>query len=203
MVIIDQLRIAEDGKMFVDAHINTLDYFKDDSIESITIVTSDKVSETSPEVPVEDSIYYEEFPENPREIHLILDSIDFQKSWEEEPANQLFHKEDMSKNLFFVYIKCRGKHTGIDLPCSLDRDITVGVTFDDLFLYNKAMSFTKSIGNTCNIPIGFIDFILLWNAFKVSIYTEHYIQAIQFFNMLFGNIYSNNKEFVSTCGCRG
>jgi hypothetical protein len=64
------------------------------------------------------------------------------------------------------------------------------------------MDFTKSLADECKIPVGFADFILLWNAFKAAVETEHYISAVKYWKMLFDkNIssYGNNKP----CGCHG
>lgn len=129
--------------------------------------------------------------------------------------NDNFLKSDLSHNLFFVYIECNGT-PDICTPCELD-GTTLGVTFDETMYYQKVMGYTKELTNNCTIPTDFTDFILLWNAFKASIETEHLIPAIKYWNMLFGNFNANpekdgshspyGKGYVSTttkpCGCHG
>ena len=80
------------------------------------------------------------------------------------------------------------------------------------------MDYTKDLADDCTIPTGFTDFILLWNAFKASVETEHYGPAIKYYNMLFGNPDervtrdgshspfgggSANNRRTKPCGCHG
>jgi len=112
----------------------------------------------------------------------------------------VFPEAEMQRTLFFVYVKVKGIPDECT-PCRLDEEITLGVTFDENILYQKVMQFTKSLTRECQLPLGFSDFILLWNAFKASIETEHYIPAIKFWNMLFDNIGPNRA--TKSCGCHG
>jgi hypothetical protein len=88
----------------------------------------------------------------------------------------------------------------------------LGVTFDENLLYQRVMQYTKSLADNCKIPVAFMDFILLWNAFKASVETEHYIPAIKYYNMLFGKdadgnpygAYDKTSGVISKpCGCHG
>ena len=186
-VIFDQLRISDDGKrMYINAHVNKACYFDDIYLDSITIMTSDKVSETNPHIPTSDYIYNQTFKGESKCLDLVLTVGDFLKTWETEPDAMKFKASDMSTTLFFIYIKVKGTPDQCT-PCRLDEEVTVGVTFDESLLYQRVMDYTKSLSDTCQIPNGFTDFILLWNAFKASIETEHFIPAIKFYNMLFGN----------------
>lgn len=204
MVIFDQLRISDDGsKLYINVHVNKADYFANRYIDSITIVTSEKVSETNPGVPTSGYIYYKKIEGEEREIAMVLTPTDFTKTWETDPKAVAFTRADMSNTLFFVYIKCKGV-PDICTPCTLDEETTLGVTFDENILYQKVMSYTKDLVAECSVPTKFIDFILLWNTFKASIETEHYIPAIKFFNMLFGTVKeSGNKGIIKSCGCHG
>lgn len=204
MIVFDQLRISDDGeRMYINAHVNKASYFNDISIDSITIMTSDKVSESSPDVPTSDYIYTEKFDDNTKEINLVLTTTDFTKAWKEDPNAMIFKKSDMCSSLFFVYIKCKGTPDSCT-PCRLDEEVTLGVTFWENLLYRKVMGFTKNLVDECYIPTEFIDFILLWNAFKSSVETEHYIPAIKFFGMLFNDLMSiGTNKSVRGCGCYG
>lgn len=214
-VIFDQLRISDDGKtMYIDAHVSqavrfdvtgkTVGIYDNAYIDSITITTADRVLETNPNVPTSDYLFQHTFEGNLKEIHLELSSNDFMRNWETDPSRINFCNADMSSSLFFVYVKL--KFDGVPdpcAPCSSVDGYTLGVTFDENFLYQKVMNYTRELGDDCNIPQGFIDFILLWNAFKASVETEHYIPAAKFFNMMFGRFSKDGGVVTSNCGCHG
>lgn len=204
MILFDQLRISDDGqRLYINAHVNKADYFKNRYIDSVVIMTADKVSETTSGTPTSDYIYKKEIKGNVKELDLVLTPLDFTKSWETDPKAMTFNKADMSNTLFFVYIKCKGT-PGECTPCRLDEETTLGVVFDENVLYQRVMDYTKELVADCSVPTEFTDFILLWNAFKAAIETEHYVAAIKFYNKLFGVVrsgYSNN--IIKTCGCNG
>ena len=204
MIIFDQLRISDDGKrMYINAHVNKADYFNDIYIDSIVIQTADKVSETDPGLPTSDYVYIKKAEENAKELNLVLEASDLSRSWESDPKTIAFGRGDMSKTLFFVYIKCKGT-PGSCTPCRLDEETTLGVVFDENVLHQRVMDYTKELVADCNVPTAFVDFILLWNAFKSAIETEHYIPAIKFFNMMFEEVgKSCQSRTIKTCGCNG
>lgn len=186
-VLFDQLRISDNGrKMYINLHVNRASYFENIFLDSLTIMTADRVSETNPSEPTRDYIYKKVFDGNQKEADLVLDASDFIKTWEEDPKAMRFPGEEMSHTLFFVYVKVKGA-PGECTPCTMDEQITVGVTFDVHLLYQRVMGYTKGLADTCQVPAGFMDFILLWNAFKAAIETDHYIPAIKYYNMLFGH----------------
>lgn len=204
MIIFDQLRISDDGKrMYINAHVNKADYFNDIYIDSIVIQTADKVSETNPGLPTSDYVYIKKAEENAKELNLVLEASDLSRSWESDPKAIAFNRGDMSKTLFFVYIKCKGTPSSCT-PCRLDEETTLGVVFDENVLHQRVMDYTKELVADCNVPTAFIDFILLWNAFKSAIETEHYIPAIKFFNMMFEEVgKSCQSRTIKICGCNG
>lgn len=204
MIIFDQLRISDDGKrMYINAHVNKASYFNDIYIDSIVIQTADKVSETDPRLPTSDYVYIKKAEENAKELNLVLEASDLSRSWESDPNAIAFGRGDMSKTLFFVYIKCKGT-PGSCTPCRLDEETTLGVVFDENVLHQKVMDYTKELVADCSVPSAFIDFILLWNAFKSAIETEHYIPAIKFFNMMFEEVgKSCQSRTIKTCRCNG
>lgn len=196
-VIFDQLRISDNGrKMFINVHVNKAGYFDNIYLDSITIMTADKVLETNPYQPTDDSIYYKRFDDGMKSADLVLTAQDF---------NEKYPMNSMGSTLFFVYVKVKGVPDPCT-PCSLDDEVTLGVTFDEGLFYQKVMDFTKALADTCQIPVGFADFILLWNVFKASIETEHYIPAIKYFNLLFGIDGAGDGRVLSgtkPCGCHG
>ena len=205
-VIFDQLRISDDGKrMYLNVHVNKASPdFDNVYIDSITIMTSDKVLEaTDAKEPTSDYIYKKTFgdDEYEKEVNMVLTAADFIKQWEEDPQAMKFYSSDMSNTLFFVYIKVKGPF-GECTPCTLDEEVSVGVTFDENILYQQVMGFTKQLTEDCTPSQGFTDFILQWNAFKAAIETEHYIPAIDFWKRLFGNG-STSFGITKSCGCHG
>lgn len=189
--------------MYLNAHVNKADYFDNIYIDSITIMTSDKVSETAPDVPASDYIYFKEIDGEEKEVSLVLTTLDFTKTWETDPKAMAFNQGDMSRTLFFVYIKVKGTPDACT-PCSLDKEYTLGITFDESVLYQMVMNHTKELLADCTVPATFTDFILLWYAFKSAVSTAHYIAAIRFFNLMFGTGRDTGyKELSKGCGCHG
>ena len=203
-VIFEQLRISDDGgRMYINLHVNKAEYFNDIYLDNLTIMTYDRLSETDPHIPTEDYIYNKVFDDNQKEANLVLTADDFLRTWEEDPHAMQFKRADMSNTLFFVFVRIKGVPSECT-PCRLDEEITLGVTFDENMLYQRVMDYTKDLAKDCQIPVGFTDFILLWNAFKAAIETEHYIPAIDFWKKMFGgrggaSLINNPKP----CGCHG
>lgn len=194
-VIFDQLRISDDGRrMYINVRVNNASYFDDIYLDSLTIVTADKVSETSPTVPSEDYVYQKAFEDGTKDAGLVLLPTDF---------NEHYMKSSFSGDLFFVYVKIKGTPDPCT-PCTLDEEVTLGVTFDEGLLYQKVMQYTKDLADDCQIPVGFTDFILQWNAFKASVETEHYIPAIKYYDMMFNSPDGRQGMSITKhCGCNG
>ena len=126
-VIFDQLRISDDGKrMYINLHVNSADYFNNIYLDKITIMTADYVSEAAPELVTDDYIYQQEISGEQKTLDLVLQATDF---------NEKFTHIDLTKDLFFVYVKCKGIPDPC-VPCTLDELTTLGVTFDENVLYN-------------------------------------------------------------------
>lgn len=202
MVIFDQLRISDDGKeLYINAHVNTAEGFANRYIKSVSVVTAENVSENNPwnlssSAPV---VFKEEYEEPVKEINLVVNCYN---------TSDDFAKGTFSGDLLFVYVQMVGA-TDECVPCYMSTDYTVGVTFDERLLYQRVMDYTKGLAKDCSIPSGFIDFILLWNAFKASVETGHYVSAIDFYNLLFGKGAKNspymksNTVHTKSCGCHG
>lgn len=197
-VIVDQLRISDNGKnLYINAHVNKAAYFDSMYIESITICTEDQVSELNPASIGEHHVYMETFGPGTREINLVLCSQMF---------NELLKDCDFTKHMLFVYITCGGAPTP-DTPCTMDEMTTLAVTFDYGLLYNKGMGFTRELADTCSIPREFIDYILNVEALKLSLETEHYVPAINYWKELMGrtafSTYNSTTPRTKPCGCYG
>ena len=83
--------------------------------------------------------------------------------------------------------------------CGEDNSITLGVT---LYIYNILQSFLcslKELDNECTIPKLFIDNYLRFKALQLSISTNHYTDAIKYYNKFFKNI--DVLQVKSNCKC--
>ena len=123
-------------------------------------MTADKVSETNPHEPTEELIYKKVIEGDQKELNIVLP--------DEDISNWNYQKKDFTDDLFFVYVKVKGVPDPCT-PCTLDEEITIGVTFDSNLLHQRVMDYTKDLLKDCTVPTGFSDFILLWNAFKAAI----------------------------------
>ena len=178
--------------LYIDVHVNKAEYFDNIYIDSVIIQTQDQVSETDPLSPGSEHIYSMKADEGTKELHLALKaSTDFDLVY-----------RSLSDKLLFVYVICTGT-PDVCTPCRLDEMTTLGVTFDESLFYQMVMQQTGQLADTCEIPKGFIDLILLWNAFKAAVETEHYIPAIDFWRKMFDKRYNASLKGAKPCGCHG
>lgn len=191
-VIFDQLRIADDGKkLFIDAHVNLASQFEETTIDSLYIVLESQVYETRTIDPESNGYIYKKTYENVKAIHEVIDISD---------ENLIYNKTTFS-DLLFVYVGCSNLPEDKDCYASVGKYF-LNVTFDVNLLHQRVMGFTKQLAEDCQTPNGFIDFILLWNAFKAAVETEHFIPAIEYYNMLFSS-YGAASNTSKHCGCHG
>lgn len=85
-----------------------------------------------------------------------------------------------------------------DSPCGSDI-VDKAVVYDKSILVNKGMTFLKELGDTCNIPREFIDFILRQKALEMAISTCNYNVAIKYWEMLT----VTKGTTIKGCGCYG
>lgn len=104
---------------------------------------------------------------------------------------------NIHNNLFFVYIKTKGTPSA-DTPCGMDNIVTLGVTSNLYPLYQHAFNYIKDISNTCSIPKNFINFILQYKAFQLSVKIGHYVEAIKQWKRLFNDI----KQPITNLNCK-
>ena len=193
MVIFDQLRISDNGKLLlIDVHVNKASHFDDIYISKMVIQTHEQVSEADPLSPGDSHIYSMQAEPGTKELHLALNAAtDFDITL-----------KNLSGKLLFVYVICTGV-PGECTPCRLDEMTTLGVTFDETLFYQMVMQHTRQLADTCKIAKGFLDLILLWNGFKAAIETEHYIPAIDFWKKMFDKRHNSSVSGAKPCGCHG
>ena len=103
-------------------------------------------------------------------------------------------------NMFFVYITVKGTPAP-DTPCGLDNIVTLGVTADLYPFYKSSINYMKELENECEPSKNFIDSLLRFKAFELSIRTGHYTQAIKYWNKFFKEVKSNTINTI--CRCHG
>lgn len=184
MITFQELRITPDGqKLIIDARVLDLPYYNEVYIDSVYIDTQDTYSDTNPH---HNPVYSKQIEGNNKKIRLELTNADF--------------LESLKDNLFFVYIVTKGTPS-FDTPCTMDEKTTLGVTLWTCPLYNAIMSNIKDLENNCDVPKHFIDILLQFKAFKISVESEHYIQAIKYYNKFIKRIDINTN--INKCNCYG
>ena len=197
MVIFNECRIDKEGKhLIIDVSIDNLLYYENIYLESITIDTDETFIENGPSSnPIyrrklsisSGSSLVPEVSTKPRNIRLKL-------TYRELSLNTL------DNNILFVYIGVGGVPDP-DTPCGMDNKYSVAVAVNMRPIYNKPMSFIKELEETCTASKGFIDMILRFKAFELSLKTGNFTTAIKQWDKLL-----KNKGIVVLnrgCDCNG
>lgn len=186
MVIFNECRIDKEGKnLIVDVSVDSLPYYKNVYLESITIDSDKTFIEHGPS---SNPIYSNTFVESDK-----LKNVRLKLNYKE------LGLDNLSDNILFVYIGVGGIPDP-NTPCGMDNKYSVAVAVNLRPIYNMAMGYIKELESTCTPPKGLIDMILRLNAFKLSLKTGNFLTAIKQWDKLFKNkrIVSSNK-----CGCNG
>lgn len=184
MVQFNELRITPDGqKLIIDVSVKDLEYYTDVYLDSIQIDTQDTFVESGPSSEV---VYTKTIDGNSKSVRLELGTGDLLPT--------------LNDNLFFVYIRTKGAPS-IDTPCGMDNSITLGTVLNKYPIYSDIMQYVKEVNADCIIPKHFIDKYLRFKAFEISIITDHYTEAIKYYNKFIKNI--DNTATNLNCGCHG
>lgn len=190
MVIFNECRIDKEGKnLIVDVSVDSLSYYENIYLESITIDTDETFIEDGPS---SNYIY------NDRFINVSDGRLTRKKRL--KFSYKELGLDNFDDNILFVYIGVGGIPEP-DTPCGMDNKHSVAVAVNMRPVYNMAMSYLKELEGTCTTARGFIDMILRLKAFELSIKTGNFITAIKQWDKLF-----KNKRIVSPtkgCGCNG
>lgn len=209
MVVFNECRIDKEGKnLIVDVSVDSLPYYKNVYLESITIDSDKTFIEHGPS---SNPIYSNTFTESDgvtqnyngviRNAVLIIDANEV--SGLKHIRLQLSYKDlkldNLNNHMLFIYIGVGGVPE-LNTPCGMDNKYSVAVAVNLRPIYNMAMGYIKELGSTCTIPKGLIDMILRLKAFELSIKTGNFLTAIKYWDKLF-----KNKRIVSPnkCGCNG
>ena len=187
MVQFNELRVT-DRYLIIDVSIPNDNYHTDVYLDNIYIDTQDTYVSTG----ISSKPIYKEEGISSR-VSSITGEVVKHKHYRLELDNTVLSSLD---NLFFVYVQVTGDYSS-DTPCGMDNITTLGVVTDMKPFYQKGMQYVKELSANCNIPNNFIDYILRFNALKLSLKTGNYTNAINLFkNKPIGtNIQSGG------CGC--
>lgn len=84
------------------------------------------------------------------------------------------------------------------LPCGADV-VDKAIVYDKSVLINMGLNYLKELGDTCETPKGFVDFILRRYALDMAISTCNYGYVIKYWKMLT----AMKGTTIKSCGCHG
>lgn len=118
----------------------------------------------------------------------------------QEPAKQLIVniRTKLKGELLFITPQISG-YPSEDTPCGQD-ECNKAYIYCDTDVKERGLAYLKELNENCQIPKGFIDFILKSAALDISLQTCNYKDAAKYWKYLKGQkIKSKSKN----CGCHG
>lgn len=184
MIKFEDLRVS-DGHLIISAKVKEIDnYYDNVYIDKVKI---DSQNTFNPNGPSSSLIYESDsFAANTKSITLDLTANDFVNV-------------DMNKTMFFIYITTTGT-PAVNTPCGMDKTPTLGVAFSLCPIFNETLACIRELDNKCDLPKSFINKILQFKAIQYSIDTEHYNQAIIYYNKFYKLL---DAVTPSQCNCNG
>lgn len=170
MVKFNQLEI-KDNKLIIDVSILDFPELRDIYLDSISIYTQDNYGDSK--LPN----YY--VGVSGKNVRLFIS---------EEDLNDKKLITALNNNLFFITVVCSNNIEGVEVG-----NFTSAV-FDYNALYLPFMNVIKSINNNNKVPTQFIDLFLRLQALKISIDTNHFIEAIDIYNKYIKDLNSTVNE---------
>ena len=108
---------------------------------------------------------------------------------------------DCSSDILFVYVIATGTPAAAT-PCGFDNSKIMGTVVNLKYMYDNMLYYIRQIESECEVPRNFIDSILKYKAFELSIRTGNYPLAIKYWKKYLSN---NNLNIptIKTCNCYG
>ena len=185
MIHFDDLRFSRDGKyLIIDTAIDSQDFYTNVFLDRIIIDNQDTFVNNGPS---SNPIYTYEVTNSMKQIKL-----EIQLS---------LYDINPYKDMLFVYVIASGTPSA-DTPCGLDNDKIMGTVVNLKGIYDNMLYYIKQIENDCEIPKNFIDSILKYKAFELSIRTDNYPLAIKYWKKYLSNI-NPSMPTTKTCNCHG
>lgn len=170
MILYNQLS-AEEGILHIDIQVEDKPYFENIYITGVRVDNADTYNTDNA---------YEKITQEPSK-ELIVDI-----------------RTKAKGEILFITPYVEGA-PGEDTPCGHDV-CNKAYIYCDTDIKNKGISFLKELGAGCQIPRGFIDFILRAAALDLSLQTCNYEDAIKYWNLIKGD---KIKAKSKNCGCHG
>lgn len=183
MVQFNELMITPDGqKLIIDVSVKDLEYYTNVYLDTVQIDTQDTFVESGPS---SEMVYSKTIEGDTKSARIELSIGDILPSFND--------------NLFFVYVNTKGTPAA-NTPCGMDNICKLGITLNTCFIYNSIMQSVKEVAKGCDIPKNFIDSYLRFKAFEICVNTEHYIEAVNYYNRF---IKGKSTPVTSNCNCYG
>lgn len=214
MIVLNECRISADGKsLVIEASVENLSYYRDVGIAAVIIDTQDTFTDNGPS---NRAIYHQSFEKDYEKVDTTKDCDSLSDS--DCPCGNIYTSTkaltknirivlnsrdlgvNLNDNIFFVYIVANGVPAP-STPCTMDNSYVMGVAVNLKPIYNMAMKYIKELNKLCDTPRGFIDMILRFNAFKISLRTGNYFTAIKYWKYFFKD--KVHLPSIKHCGCNG
>lgn len=216
MVIINELRITPDGgSLIIDASVENLSYYKNVNIAAVIVDTQDTFVSSGPS---NRAIFHHSYESEHDVISTIDDCSSIKiddgcecngvitaQKYGNKHIRLILTKKDLgvslNDNIFFVYIVTNGIPSPCT-PCGMDNLYTMGIAYNLRPIYNHGMNYVRELADNCSMSKNFIDYILRFKAFELSLRTGNYTLAIDYWKKFFKNRTSSISK-PKGCGCHG
>ena len=193
MVSINEFVIARDAKyLYLKASIDDMEYFENVFIDYLEFtlhkVVNGTIETSTIELNPDGTLHTEPLETEVKNVDLTLTPQDLGLS-------------DFQTPVIEVKVHTKG-YPSADTPCGMDEEYVVGITYNESVLYDKGLSFIHQVGQDCNIPDDFINWILSSSAFDLALKSGNMNDALSWWLRLTSNR-SNGYSRNSNCGCHG
>lgn len=193
MVSINEFVIARDAKyLYLKASIDDMEYFENVFIDYLEFtlhkVVNGTIETSTIELNPDGTLHTESLETEVKNVDLTLTPQDLGLS-------------DFQTPVIEVKVYTKG-YPSADTPCGMDEEYVVGITYNESVLYDKGLSFIHQVGQNCNIPDDFINWILSSSAFDLALKSGNMNDALSWWLRLTSNR-SNGYSRNSNCGCHG
>lgn len=105
---------------------------------------------------------------------------------------------NINNNMLFITVEIQGTPTA-DCPCNNDV-IPTAVYVETSSIIKNIEQYTAELNNSCSMPKGFMNYLLLYKALEYAIKTCHYKEAISYLDKL---TKETKVPVTSNCKCNG
>ena len=175
MVQFNELRITPDNReLIIDVSVKDLDIYTNVYLDYIMIDNQDTFIEDGPSdnpiytYTVADAVYSTDSNSGIKQCRLTLTNSDV----------------NLSNDLLFIDVVVKGVPAP-STPCNMDNATTMGVVYNLHNIFQSFMPYIREVENDCNLPKGFINYILRFKALELAFATGNYTLAVKYWNRFF------------------